>query len=62
MDESDTEEQDDRMDPEILESVGQPLEDVMVRIHTPPEELVLSSSSVGHAGVGDRSRPSAPPL
>eukprot|EP00975_Prorocentrum_lima_P008081 1726570-Prorocentrum_lima.AAC.1 len=34
----------------------------MVPIHTPPGELVLSASSGGHAGVGDRVRPSTPVL
>eukprot|EP00975_Prorocentrum_lima_P027015 5681959-Prorocentrum_lima.AAC.1 len=62
MDGSDTQEQDDMLDPDILESLSQQLTDVIVPIHTPPGEHVLSASCVGHAGVCDRSRPSTPPL
>eukprot|EP00975_Prorocentrum_lima_P059295 12430716-Prorocentrum_lima.AAC.1 len=52
MDESDTEEQDDDMlDPRMLAALSQQLEDVTVPIHTPPGELVLPASSVGHAGI-----------
>eukprot|EP00975_Prorocentrum_lima_P011212 2379052-Prorocentrum_lima.AAC.1 len=50
------------LDPEILGPLVQQLTYVMVPVHTPPGGLVLSASSVGHAGVGYRSRPSTPPL
>eukprot|EP00975_Prorocentrum_lima_P023532 4951871-Prorocentrum_lima.AAC.1 len=62
MDESDTKEQDDDMlDPEILQSLSQQLKNLTVPIHSPPGELVLFASHVGHAGMGDRSMPCTPP-
>eukprot|EP00975_Prorocentrum_lima_P058844 12341368-Prorocentrum_lima.AAC.1 len=50
------------LDLEMREALSQQLPDVMVPIHTPPGELVLSASSVGHAGVDGRPRASTPPL
>eukprot|EP00975_Prorocentrum_lima_P016783 3556238-Prorocentrum_lima.AAC.1 len=51
MNESGTREQDEGvLDPGILESLSQELDKVCIPIITPPGGLVLSASSVGHAG------------